>query len=264
MFLASSVDNGAVGQGLNIVFFVLFMVFEEEVGAGRGIACGYWLGWGRRRVAAGGTQDLVLGAGTLQGSLEALVVRLQRVGAGLEGGELGLELLDMALLALTKGTLTVDGPEGQCMAGQVGEDGWSLRSAVLSFAPALSRRQVILLFTTAPRPAYPAIVEFGTNARVYATCSHGSVCCCVFGGLLLRGRQAVGETSGIVGCRKQDGVKRFLYTPQLVMVSVYASRADSTTFITPLGKQKKQNEQNKQNKQNKLTVLCVVSRSRPE
>lgn len=109
MFLTSSIDNGAVGQGLNFVFLFLFMVFEEEVGAGRGIACGYGLGWGRRRVAGGGTQDLVLGAGALQGSLEALIVRLQRVGAGLEGGELGLELLDMALLALTKGTLTVEG-----------------------------------------------------------------------------------------------------------------------------------------------------------
>lgn len=74
MFLASGVDNGAVGQGLNVVFFGLFMAFEEEVGAGRGIACSYWLWWGRRRVAAGGTQDLVLGAGALQGSLEALIV----------------------------------------------------------------------------------------------------------------------------------------------------------------------------------------------
>lgn len=99
------------------------------------------------------------------------------------------------------------------MAGQVGEGGWSLRSAVLSLAPALSRRQVVLLFTAAPRPAYPTIVEFGANARVYATDGHGSVCCSVFWRLLLGGRQAVGESSGIVGRRKQDGVKRFLYTP---------------------------------------------------
>jgi hypothetical protein len=96
-----AVDDASVGQLLHVVGVIA--VFEGVV-AGGGIAGGHGPR-GRGRVG-GGAEDLVLGAGTLQGELQTVVVRLQRVGAGLEGRQLGLELAHMALFALAEGALS--------------------------------------------------------------------------------------------------------------------------------------------------------------
>lgn len=105
VLLVGGIDDAAIVQRLDRVGVVFLVLFQEHMGAGRGIA-GRHGGRGRGGgVAAAGTQNLVLSTGAVQGGLQTLVIRLERVGAGLESGELGLELLDMALLALAKGTL---------------------------------------------------------------------------------------------------------------------------------------------------------------
>lgn len=75
-----AVDDAAVGQFLHIVGIV--SLFDGQMCARGWIACRDGPRGGGR-LAGSGTEDLVLGAGTLQCELQALVVRLQRVGAGL-------------------------------------------------------------------------------------------------------------------------------------------------------------------------------------
>ena len=154
---------------------------------------------------AGGTQDLVLGAGALQGQLQTLVVRLQRVGAGFEGGELSLELADMALLALAEGTLA----GGWSAIGQAHSDcslGRHVRCAVLGLPPALGGCEVrrLLLLAAAAGPAGP-VVQVGAEAAVDAAGGQGGVGHGGLGRALRRGQgigegvERVGEEVGVDG-----------------------------------------------------------------
>ena len=83
MFLVRGVEHAAVGERLDRVIVVHFLVFirkRGEVGAWRGIAGGD----GARdcgRVSACCAEDFVFGAGACEGGFQAFVVGLERVGA---------------------------------------------------------------------------------------------------------------------------------------------------------------------------------------
>ena len=74
MFPTSRIHNGAVGQRLDAVIHLLFVVILcGQMGAGRGIARRDGARGGGR-MATGSAQDLVLGAGAMQRGFQALVV----------------------------------------------------------------------------------------------------------------------------------------------------------------------------------------------
>ncbi len=93
--------------------FVLVVGQQVRVEVGRGCTSGGPSSCPTRAASAAGSgrhgrrpEDLVLGADLLQVALEPLVFR-GRVGlGGLERGQLGLEVLDVALLALAEGALS--------------------------------------------------------------------------------------------------------------------------------------------------------------
>lgn len=142
MVVVGTVEHAAVGQQLHVVGVVGVV---SEVGAGRGVAGGDGPRGGGR-VGGGGAQDLVLGAGAVEGELQTLVVRLQRVGAGLEGLELGLEVAHAAFLALAEGALpagegvSVQRREGASVEGKARVRG-GRRQCVQTLLPSSRRAQ---------------------------------------------------------------------------------------------------------------------------
>jgi hypothetical protein len=74
MLPTSRIHNGAVGQRLDAVVHLLFIVFlRGQMSARRGIARRHGAR-GRGRMATGGAQDLIFGAGAMQRGFQALVV----------------------------------------------------------------------------------------------------------------------------------------------------------------------------------------------
>jgi hypothetical protein len=73
-----------------------------------------------------------------------------------------------------------------------------IRCPILCLAPALCRREALLLFAATAIPASLAVFKVRADPGVYAANRHWGVYCYVIGGALLRSRQAVDEPEGIV------------------------------------------------------------------